>query len=105
MTKKVKQPEHWFWDSTWPWLRKELTIAAMVAGATTVVVLARRWLFGLLDLKVLNEQFFSTTDSPVRGALDELIGTMEKRYTEGERHARTSRKETPSGSNPIDPTE
>ena len=72
------------------WLKHELLIAVTVAASLTVVLVVRRWATELLGTKLMNAEVFGQS-----GMLEGLIGAVERRYQEGERHGGTRRRAGP----------
>ena len=82
-------PRHWLWEDAWPVIRRELCIAATVAGSLTIVLLARRWATTFLGHGLLNAEIFAGST-----VVNELIGHVEERVrSQEEAHARQQRTE------------
>jgi len=92
-----RKPSHWFFDSTWPWLRREFAIAAVVAGGITGVVMVRRWVLGLLDQGLLNQAIMADSGAGIE-AIEAFTKEVERRFPDestagapqGANHARTA---------------
>jgi len=80
---------HWLWEDAWPVIRREVCIAATVAGSLTVVLLARRWATTFLGHGLLNAEIFAGST-----VVNELIGQVEQRVRSREeihdRHPRSA---------------
>jgi hypothetical protein len=83
---------HWFWDS-WPAVRRELSIAATVAGSLTVVLLARRWVTACLGDGLLNAEIFagSTVVNELVGQAEQRVRSHEEAHERQQRSARRAR--------------
>jgi hypothetical protein len=83
------QERHWLWDEAWPVIRREVCVAAMVAGSLTIVLLARRWVTACLGEGLLNGEIFAGS-----AVVNELVGQVEQRIRsreeEHERHQRSA---------------
>ena len=95
---------HWLWDEALPVIRREILIAATVAGSLTLVLLARRWVSAFLGQGALNEEIFAGN-----AVVTELVGEVERRVRSREedherhqrsaaRRARTHKRGTTNGS-------
>lgn len=77
----------------WAVLWHELQIAGAVAGAITVVLLARRWTQLALGTGTLNQEFFAGNL-----AVGTLVAAVEARMEGGPHAPRTARSRVPRGS-------
>jgi len=86
-----KRDRHWLWEDAWPVVRRELCIAATVAGSLTIVLLARRWVTACLGEGLLNAEVFAGST-----VVNELVGQVEQRVRSqeetDERHQRSARR-------------
>ena len=86
----ARREGHWFWDA-WPIVRRELCIAATVAGSLTIVLLARRWVTACLGEGLLNAEIFAGST-----VVNELVGQVEQRVRSHEEdddgHQRRARR-------------
>lgn len=86
-----KRDRHWLWEDAWPVVRRELCIAATVAGSLTIVLLARRWVTTCLGKGVLNAEIFAGS-----AVVNELVGQVEQHVRsheeDHERHQRRARR-------------
>jgi hypothetical protein len=86
-TKPARKTRHWLWEDAWPVLRRELCIAATVAGSLTIVLLARRWVTAWLGDGLLNAEIFAGST-----VVNELVGQVEHRVRSREEdHGRNQR--------------
>ena len=69
-----RKERHWLWQDAWPTVRRELCIAATVAGSLTIVLLARRWVTACLGEGLLNAEIFAGST-----VVNELVGQVEQR--------------------------
>ena len=77
----------------WTMLWHELQIAGAVAGAMTLVLLARRWTQLALGTGTLNQEFFAGNL-----AVGTLVAAVETRMEGGTRAPRSARSRVPGGS-------
>jgi hypothetical protein len=77
----------------WMLLWHELQIAGAVAGAMTLVLLARRWTQLALGTGTLNQEFFAGNL-----AVGTLVAAVEARMEGGTRAPRSARSRVPGGS-------
>lgn len=88
-----KRHRHWLWEDAWPVVRRELVIAATVAGSLTIVLLARRWVTTCLGEGLLNAEIFAGST-----VVNELVGHVEQRVRSqeetDERHQRNAARRT-----------
>lgn len=83
----TRPARHWLWDDAWPVVRRELCIAATVAGSLTFVLLARRLATEFLGQGLLNAEIFAGST-----VVNELVTTVEERVRRKEAtHARSHR--------------
>ncbi len=83
---------HWFWDS-WPVVRRELCIAATVAGSLTIVLLARRWVTACLGEGLLNAEIFagSTVVNDLVAQAEQRVRSHEETHERQQRSTRRAR--------------
>ena len=88
-----KRDRHWLWEDAWPVVRRELCIAATVAGSLTIVLLARRWVTACLGEGLLNAEIFagSTVVNELVGQVEQRVRTHEETHARHERSARRTR--------------
>ena len=90
MSSEANQPRKgrdWVWEDAWPVVRRELCIAATVAGSLTIVLLARRWVTAWLGEGLLNAEIFAGST-----VVNELVGQVEHRVRSREEdHVRHQR--------------
>ena len=94
---------HWLWDDAWPVVRRELCIAATVAGSLTIVLLARRWVTACLGEGLLNAEIFagSAVVNELVGQVEQRVRCREEEYARRERsaarRARAQKRGSPNG--------
>ena len=96
-----ERPRHWLWEDAWPVIRREVCIAATVAGSLTVVLLARRWATTFLGHGLLNAEIFagSTVVNELIGQVEQRVRAREETHDRHQRSAgRRARAQTKRGS-------
>jgi len=86
-----RKDRHWLWQDALPVIRRELCIAATVAGSLTIVLLARRWVTACLGEGLLNAEIFAGS-AVVNQLVDQVEQRVRSQEETDERHQRSARR-------------